>query len=269
MTVLIGADPEVFLFKNGNVVSAHDLIPGTKKEPFKVECGALQVDGTAAEFNIDPAATEDEFVHNINEVMRQLQTFVPDLEIRAVPTVTFPADYFKALPEESKELGCDPDFNAHKDGAENPRPDNLTTMRSGGGHVHLGFTEGADPRDRDHINRCITLIKHLDAFLGLPSLEWDRDVNRRRLYGKGGAFRPKSYGVEYRTLSNVWVSSEDLMRLVFRNSQRAVESLMAGDRLPDYDLVNSYINDSFHPYPLRTYPPFKDVINKVEWRNAA
>jgi hypothetical protein len=64
--ILIGADPELFVFtRSGKPVSAHDLIPGTKYEPHEVGNGAVQVDGVAAEFNIDPAANEDEFFFNI------------------------------------------------------------------------------------------------------------------------------------------------------------------------------------------------------------
>jgi hypothetical protein len=249
MLPLIGADPEVFLFKDGEPVSAHGLIPGTKTEPFKVKSGAIQVDGTAAEFNIDPAASEEEFFHNIKTVMDELQKFVPGYEIRIQPTVEFSSEYFNSLPEESKELGCDPDFDASRDGAQNMPPDNKTTMRTGAGHVHLGFTEGADPRDKDHLMRCITLVRHLDVFLGMPSLLWDKDTKRRNMYGKAGAFRPKSYGVEYRTLSNAWLRDDELIKLVYRNSVACVESLLSGDRVIEdhYKQFVNNINASYDP----------------------
>ena len=49
----IGADPEVFVADSltNTFVSAHDLVPGTKLEPFAVNKGAVQVDGMALEFN--------------------------------------------------------------------------------------------------------------------------------------------------------------------------------------------------------------------------
>ena len=55
--ILVGCDPEVFVAKGGKFISAHGMIPGTKKAPHKVERGAVQVDGMALEFNIDPAAS--------------------------------------------------------------------------------------------------------------------------------------------------------------------------------------------------------------------
>ncbi len=38
---------------------------------------------------------------------------------------------------------------------------------------------------------------------------YDKDTERRGMYGKAGAFRPKPYGVEYRTLSNAWLSNDE------------------------------------------------------------
>ena len=55
--ILIGCDPEVFVKQNGVFRSAHGLIRGDKKNPQKIRSGAVQVDGMALEFNIDPART--------------------------------------------------------------------------------------------------------------------------------------------------------------------------------------------------------------------
>ena len=35
---------------------------------------------------------------------------------------------------------------------------------------------------------------------------------RRQLYGSAGRFRPTSYGIEYRTLSNFWIWDQRLTR---------------------------------------------------------
>jgi hypothetical protein len=244
MKILLGADPEVFVKdQRGRFRSAHGLVPGTKKEPFKVPDGAFQVDGMALEFNINPAATEDEWVHNLSSVMRQLaEAVAPKYRLEVVPTAKFHGNHMRVQPEEALELGCEPDFNAYT-GGENRRPDNNTTMRTAAGHVHVGFTEGADPKDPEHFQRCITLVKHLDAYLGVPSLLWDADSRRRSMYGKAGAFRPKPYGLEYRTLSNAWLLDERLMRYVYRQTIAAVESLMKGERFNKEEYAIRYCID--------------------------
>ena len=62
MDFLFGADPELFVKRDGEFKSGHGLIEGGKENPYPVERGAVQVDGMALEFNIDPAADEDNFV---------------------------------------------------------------------------------------------------------------------------------------------------------------------------------------------------------------
>lgn len=226
--LLIGCDPEIFVKskKTGQYVSAHGLIPGTKDTPHRVEKGAVQVDGMALEFNTDPASTAEEFLDNVQTVMAQLEAMLPDDLVLALdPTATFTKAHFDLQPEEAKELGCEPDFNAYTM-KENPRPDNTTTMRTASGHVHIGFCEGADPQSEEHMLRCSLLVKQLDAWLGVPSLLYDKDQKRRTMYGAPGAFRPKPYGVEYRVLSNRWLSSPDLIRWVFNTTKAAVDNLM-------------------------------------------
>ena len=233
MTVLVGADPEVFVKDaKGRFRSAHGLVPGTKEAPHPVKDGAIQVDGLALEFNIKPARSSRAFVNNISSVLSQLADAVPKYEIVIEPTAIYHGNHMRAQPEEALELGCEPDFNAYTE-AENPRPDNNTNMRTAAGHVHIGFTNNANVKDTVHFQKCITLVKHLDAFLGHPSLIWDNDQKRRSMYGKAGCFRPKPYGVEYRTLSNMWLKDKRLMAYVFNQVQRTVAFLQEGHRVND------------------------------------
>ena len=50
--ILVGCDPEIFVKQAGVFKSAHGLVVGDKKDPQKVNKGAVQVDGMALEFNI-------------------------------------------------------------------------------------------------------------------------------------------------------------------------------------------------------------------------
>lgn len=230
LDILVGCDPEVFVRKVGKkqFQSAHGLVQGDKKHPYKVDKGAVQVDGMALEFNIDPAKNEKEFVENITGVMKILGEMVPAYELVPVPVANFTKLLLSKQPKEALELGCEPDFSAWKGGEANPRPNGDVTFRTGAGHVHIGWTNGADINDPGHMEACIMAAKQLDYYLGLGSLVYDKDTKRRTLYGSVGAFRPKPYGVEYRVLSNAWLQSEELMSWVFRTTTLAITRLFEG-----------------------------------------
>ena len=63
---------------------------------------------------------------------------------------------------------------------------------------------------------------------------------RKKLYGKAGAYRPKPYGLEYRSLSNFWVFDDKLIRWVWRNTERA---LHAGDVSHEMDRILEAVNN--------------------------
>lgn len=252
---LIGCDPEVFV-KNaqGEFVSAHGMIPGTKTEPLKVRNGMIQVDGMALEFGIDPAATKKDFVYRINDVLSQLKEMLPEGHSLSISSIAeFSPEVIAAQPEEALELGCDPDYNAYTLD-KNPRP-RLTNpnIRSAGGHVHIGWGAKLPTRDPKHIEACAALAAEMDYYMGAASLAWDKDSVRRSIYGAAGAFRPKPYGMEYRSGSNQWLKSDELIGFVFDTTTRAVESLM------DKDKRKSVKSQVFFKGALNL--PSKEIIN--------
>lgn len=246
---LIGSDPELFLIdKQGRHVSAHDVIPGDKSSPHPVDYGAIQVDGTAAEFNIDPAQTAEEFSRNIEAVKEQLQQFVstknPDLFLIAKPTAVYETDYFKSLPGSAKAFGCMPDYNVYT-GQATVFTRRRAPERTGGGHIHLGWTDGANTSDPAHLSKAEEVIRQMDAALYPASLIYDTDKQRRQLYGRIGAFRPKSFGVEYRPLSNAFIGDVELQKWVFNTAYRAMEMLGNGIVLQDDTTIAAYIKEIF------------------------
>lgn len=242
--ILVGCDPEVFVKKNGVFRSAYGLIKGDKKNPQKVDRGAVQVDGMALEFNIDPAASEDEFCINVDSVLAQMKAMVPEYEVLAVPVAHFDPAYMKEQPKEALELGCDPDFNAWTNTVFQ-KPDAVRPMRTAAGHIHIGWTEGQDINDPSHQHNCNIVGKNMDFYVGLGSLMYDNDVERRSMYGRAGCVRYKSYGVEYRTPSNRWLASESLKRWIFRATQACMEATMSGRKMwEEYGDIQAIINDS-------------------------
>lgn len=220
-----GADPELFVKNQDGLLVCADMIPGTKDEPHKVKHGAVQRDGMAAEYNIDPCSTFEEWNRNHKAVQGQLQDMLPKgFTLVAAPAVRFSSEVFDAAPDMAKELGCSPDWNAW-DATLNPPacpPPEDPYLRCAGGHAHLGWTEDADVHDVQHMMNGFDLTKQLDWFLGAWSLRHDNDTDRRRLYGRAGACRIKPYGVEYRVLSNFWVLDKALRLEVWNRMVQAV-----------------------------------------------
>lgn len=266
-----GCDPEVFIKnKDGVHVTAEGLIPGTKAKPYPVQLkgetvGAVQVDGMAAEFNIPPVSNFRDFNRYIEATMKILEGMLPEGHtIDIVPAVTFSEEEFNRAPDKAKELGCSPDYNAWE-GKVNPPPKspNNPFLRTASGHLHLGWTKDADFADPQHVMNCCDIVKQLDWYLGGWSVTVDTDPTRRILYGRAGACRLKDYGVEYRTLSNFWISSRERRLAVWNRMQMAIEAMAKGF-LPDKATVNqnrllqesinmTSLNSSLaakYPYPL-------------------
>jgi hypothetical protein len=219
-TFYIGCDPEVFLQDAaGAFVSAIGKIGGSKVAPRPLEeIGngfAVQEDNVALEFNIPAAGSEDEFVESIEKVTNFLQQEVNGmgLAFSKVSAARFPQ--IELIHPAAMEFGCDPDYNAWTT-KRNPRPkaeDN--TLRSCGGHIHVGYPFMTQAQR-------IQFIKFMDLFAGVPSVLMDQGDERRKLYGGPGAFRPKTYGVEYRTLSNFWIFDRKLIKWAYQCVDKAL-----------------------------------------------
>lgn len=222
----LGSDPELMLRdKNGKLKSAIGIINGTKNKPLFLKEGMVQYDNVNAEFGIDPASSEEEWVGRHGRVMRQLDKLVGDLVLSCTASADFPKEELDC--DEARRFACDPDFDPY-DVSPNIMPLDAPngSLRSCGGHIHLG-----NPAIGNSFDLQLEIVKTLDIFLGIPSLLLDKDPTsqrRRELYGKAGAHRPKSYGVEYRALGNFWLSHPDLTRLMWRLVTDAMDAHQNG-----------------------------------------
>jgi hypothetical protein len=233
---VFGCDPEVFLWntETNQYVGAYGFVPGTKEAPYKLDGGMVQVDGLALEFGIDPAVNENDFVDKIKHIRNQIQTMLPKhIQMRVEPIVEFSEAVMAAQLPENLELGCEPDYDAYTKQA-NPAPTPPSPLlRSGGGHIHIGWGVGLTEEHEEHFKHCCLMVRQLDCTVGTGSLFWDKATKRREIYGKAGCFRPKPYGLEYRTPSNAWLRSEEITRLAFRLTKQAIERLHKLDYMPE------------------------------------
>lgn len=228
----LGCDPEIFLAdRNGRLKASCGLIGGTKAAPQPlIELGdhfAIQEDNVAIEFNIPPSSSRYEFTQNVHRAVKYIGDNVHQhLGLHLVleeSAASFPDDELVA--PAAKEFGCDPDFNAWT-GKRNPKPKaDDANLRSCGGHVHVGYDKRVSPA---------YLIRCMDLFLGVPSVLMDKGELRRKLYGKCGAYRDKSYGVEYRTLSNFWIKEPRFTEWVWNNTEKAYAAAEAQFQVGKY-----------------------------------
>lgn len=253
--IKLGADPELFLQNgDGKFISAIDLIGGSKESPLPIdgEGNAIQEDNVSVEFNIPPCTTKDSFIHNINKTLSHIEGLMQakGLSLSIIPAASF--DWDQLQDPRAMHFGCEPDFNAWS-GEKNPKPhsDDLT-LRSCGGHIHVGFDNVTQQKQ-------MNLIRAMDIFLGVPSINFDDGDMRRELYGKPGAFRPKSYGVEYRTLSNFWIKSKELQEWAYDQTMKAVAFLNGGGVIPFTE--HPKIHDAIMKKDKYSYMHLKEVYN--------
>jgi hypothetical protein len=242
MEIKLGCDPEAFMQDaTGTLRSSIGLIGGSKENPMPLPIGegyCVQEDNVALEFNIPPAEGRSQFVESISKTLNFLTENIKSMYGYTLSEKS--AESF--LPEEldnpqALQFGCDPDYNAWTKDV-NPKPKAAdANLRSCGGHVHIGY-------DKDKAD-VPTVMQMMDLFLGVPSILMDSGELRKELYGKAGAYREKSYGGEYRTLSNFWIFNNRLIEWVWDNTSKAVDAaesrltLSEQDRIDVVDAINT------------------------------
>jgi len=236
----IGTDPEFFISRDGQVLPSWEAgVEGDKGDPYPLgDSVYVQRDNVALELNIAPSGNADEFISNIGKA-KDLASDKYNVELLAIPSLSFTDDQLDHY--EAVAFGCDPDYNAYTQRKNSCQMPN-TNLRAAGGHVHVSY----GPKVHPGFNRLIT--KLMDVRLALPAVLLDPDKDRRQLYGTAGSYRDKDYGLEYRSLSNFWLESEELQRWVFESTElalREADALKAEkvDSIFDFTKIQEAIND--------------------------
>lgn len=215
-----GSDPELMLVDpEGNYVSAIGIVPGTKKDKVRMGDHFAFYDNVLVEVNIKPSFSKNEAVKNFKDCFKRLAKLVGKFRLVPQASQIYPASACQHV--DALEFGCDPEFCLyvlnHKgklDKLPTPkcRPGNY--FRSAGGHVHVG----SDLALNYGPGKPFQTLRMLDMVLGGISVLINHDptsLDRRKLYGGAGNHRWCSYGVEYRTLSNFWITSPFLVGLIY------------------------------------------------------
>jgi len=245
MSITIGADPEFFLrsVTSGALVPAIGLLGGTKEHPLQIPGLAagcmMQEDNVMAEFNIPPSNNSHNFTASVEAVLDRVISHASDrygdvLEPVQQCSVVYPNDTL--VTPQSMMFGCDPSFDAYTQGTvlAAPAPQELVyntvgQWRFAAGHLHIGYENKQVPH--------WVAAMWADLYIGLPALvHFDTQGERRKWYGKPGNYRPKPYGIEYRTVGNGWLWSPNLCSLMFNCASSLATFLSGRDR----DIARAY-----------------------------
>lgn len=221
--VTLGADPEVFVERDGEVVPAWTFLPANSTQ------ATHYWDGVQAEFRVLGQPTcQDYFSGYLCQALRGLHSQLPKgakLTLKSV--VECPASLLSHASEAHLAFGCKPSLNAYGhigQVVENPR---RLPWRFAGGHIHFGLSTDlhGDPRIVDG-------IKMMDAVLGVASVVFEPGENpiRRQFYGLAGEYRLPAHGVEYRTLSNFWLRCPQVYYWTFSTGRKAFQLGFQGFR---------------------------------------
>lgn len=208
-----GSDPELLLMKDGKPCSAIDIIKYDSVNRLTINGHQFYRDNVLAECAIAPGDSRSEVISNFKDCLSLYAKNIEPHKFSIQASILFPDDELKN--PKAKEVGCDPDWCAYRIELMHPPIEAIknSNLRSCGGHIHLGSdllaSDGPEP---------ILVVYMLDLFLGIPSLWLEQDdtsARRRLIYGHAGRYRPKDYGLEYRSLSSFWLQSPKLVGLIY------------------------------------------------------
>jgi len=295
-SVSFGADPE-FFFLTGKirkrVVGAELVLPkdGLKDQGLYWSPKVFIIDGVQAEMNPLQNTCRANFANNMrtsfNVLKKHLDSLDKKYEVSFRRAVKISKSELAKLQPENQVFGCTPSFNVYKE------PQGLLSsvnpleyrVRTAGGHIHIGHSsqpvlEKAFKNDLD------TFIKVLDIIVGNTCVLLDREegnAERRKLYGRAGEYRLPKHGVEYRTLSNFWMTHTRLMSIVmglirfsvsimytkhqdhqrYSRPENPIDFTPALFSLVDFDDIKKAINENNYDLALSNYKKILPFLEKT------
>mgnify|MGYP006274491033 CR=1 FL=1 len=256
--VLIGCDPEGFLFDpiKEKYVPVCGLVGGTKDEPIPItdEGHGIQEDNVMVEYTIPPSKTIEEFKDNINFVKDYIaETVLKPLNLVPHYVASARFDIEDLMSQQAQHFGCSPDYNAYTMEANSVQRTDMT-LRTSGGHIHVGY-------DEPSVEANIDLIRAMDLFLGVPSILLDTDTERRKMYGKAGCYRFKKYGLEYRVLSTFWTANDELIEWAFNATKQAIDFVNKNGIITNPEQIIDCINNSNKDLALEILDDYNINVN--------
>ena len=230
MNFTLGSDPEFMLIdSNGEYKSAIGIVPGRKEKKYKLDNYYFYYDNVLAECNIIPGRSLDESKKHIQKALQLYSNIVAkhDVYLKLQAAQRFKRSELKA--KEASRVGCSTEKCAYSLDDVNitslRKKIQKGTLRTAGGHIHLGTPLGQT------FLSSVALVRMLDLFVGIPSLFIDHDPTscmRRKLFGEAGRYRRPHHGIEYRSLSNFWLQSPRFVSIIYKLCEFAIRFVQNG-----------------------------------------
>ena len=121
------------------------------------------------------------------------------------------------------------------------------------GHISIGWDDFTQEQQVD-------MIKAMDATVGLESVLLDDDTERKKLYGKAGCFRFCAWGIEYRSLSNFWIKSDESLKWAWNTTMKAIELVNSG-KIEEVKELGNYIVEAIN---TNNKELAQELLNKIK-----
>ena len=281
----MGCDPEFFFTRGGKVIGSEKVLPEDGLKSADYWGGKFIRDGVQAELNPTPSTCRAAVGNAIRACFKDLHTKIlkdkADISADFSQCIEVSKEEMDSLSEKSKIFGCAPSTNIYNEGkcktsviAVDPKK---YFGRSAGGHIHLGtynwYGYNDDKTAKDALKGADIMVPVLDIVVGNTCVLIDRaesNKERRKVYGKAGEFRLKTYGIEYRTLSNFWLRSHQLTSFVFGLSRLAYHLVTQSAPGNDYvkalfdavkreDIVRA-INENDFDLAMQNFKAIEDIL---------
>jgi len=265
---ILGCDPEFFFKTSEGIIGAEKIIP--KNGLIISSSNKIIIDGVQAELNPTASTCRQSVQYAISacflELRQELKKYNGTITADFSQAVEISKENLMDLEEKSRQFGCAPSNSIYKKAGIKIAAIDPTKYF---GVIDADF----DRALRKDYKRTVEL---LDLICGNTCVLVDRNpsnIERRKVYGRAGEFRLPAHGLEYRTLSNFWLTSYPLMSLAFGMGRLATQ-LMADNKNHElfYDAftskvkaknVQDAINNNDFDMAMDNFNRIKDLLTEV------
>ena len=260
-------EPPAFFRKYLNV----DHVPDPK-HPVFIEHDGITVmeDGCAFEYTLPAVTNAQDMFDCITRANLMLTNWLERYDYDLYITPAIPYEVAKWIDEDDDFkrcliFGCDPDRDAIDDNYSCRVINALKhPWRYCGAHFHTGSN---DPEVVTLLHKFwrpfIRLMAVLVGNTGVAnSTDHQFESLRSKVYGAPGRYRLPKWGIEYRTLSNSWITNLSTLEKIIDNTKLAFELVQFPEKTTQ--LLDKYLWSTCHAIDTCNSELAKEILDKVQ-----